>query len=100
VLLTTGDHALLNPDMVRHFLDQASARDCDIAVALAPYELVQAAYPRTRRTVLKFSDGQFSGCNLFAFLTPRSRKMAQIWKQVEAQRKKPIRSSACSVGAR
>ena len=32
VLLTTGDHALLTPDMVRHFLDQASALGGDVAV--------------------------------------------------------------------
>jgi CTP:molybdopterin cytidylyltransferase MocA len=91
VLLTTGDHALLTPAMVRHFLDQASALGGDVAVALAPHELVQRAYPRTRRTVLKFSDGRYCGCNLFAFLSPRGRRMAHIWKQVEADRKNPIR---------
>jgi GTP:adenosylcobinamide-phosphate guanylyltransferase len=91
VLLTTGDHALLTPAMVRHFLDQASALGGDVAVALAPHALVQGAYPRTRRTVLKFSDGHYCGCNLFAFLSPRGRRMAQLWRQVEAERKKPIR---------
>ncbi len=91
VLLTTGDHALLSPDMVRHFLDQASAMGGDVAVALAPHELVRRTYPRTRRTVLKFSDGGYCGCNLFAFLSPRGRTMAQFWTQVEQDRKKPIR---------
>jgi GTP:adenosylcobinamide-phosphate guanylyltransferase len=91
VLLTTGDHALLGPDMVRHFLDQACALGGDVAVALAPHELVQRAHPRTRRTVLKFSDGHYCGCNLFAFLSPRGRGMARLWQQVEAERKKPIR---------
>jgi CTP:molybdopterin cytidylyltransferase MocA len=91
VLLTTGDHALLTPDMVRHFLDSASGSGCDVAVALAPHQIVQGAYPRTRRTVLKFSDGHYCGCNLFAFLSPRGRTMAQVWKRVEDQRKKPIR---------
>jgi CTP:molybdopterin cytidylyltransferase MocA len=91
VLLTTGDHALLAPAMVREFLDQALARGGDVAVALAPYDLVRAAYPETRRTVLKFSDGRFCGCNLFAFLTPRGREMVRIWKQVEDNRKKPLR---------
>jgi CTP:molybdopterin cytidylyltransferase MocA len=91
VLLTTGDHALLSAAMVRHFLAAASALGADVAVALAPHELVQRAYPRTRRTVLKFSDGHYCGCNLFAFLTPRGRKLAQLWQQVEADRKKPIR---------
>jgi len=91
VLVTTGDHALLSPAMVRNFLDQALARGGDVAVALAPYEVVRAAYPGTRRTVLKFSDGRFCGCNLFAFLTPRGREMVKIWRQVENDRKNPIR---------
>lgn len=91
VLLTTGDHPLLRPDMVRHFLDQASAGGLDVAVGLAPHGLVQQAYPRTRRTVLKFSDGYYCGCNLFAFLSPRGRGMASLWKKVEDQRKRPIR---------
>jgi len=91
VLLTTGDHPLLRPDMVRHFLDQASAGGFDVAVALAPHGLVQQAYPRTRRTVLKFSDGGYCGCNLFAFLSPRGRGMAMLWRKVEDQRKRPVR---------
>ena len=91
VLVTTGDHALLNPAMVREFLDQARFRGGDVAVALAPYELVREAYPQSRRTVLKFTDGRFCGCNLFAFLTPRGRDMVKIWKQVEDDRKNPIR---------
>jgi hypothetical protein len=91
VLLTTGDHALLTADIVRHFLDQARVLGGDVVVALAPYELVQRAYPRTRRTVLKFGDGRYCGCNLFAFLSPRGRRMAHVWTQVEADRKNPIR---------
>ena len=91
VLLTTGDHALLRPEMVRYFLDHAVVLGGDVAVALAPHELVQRAHAGTRRTVLKFRDGHYCGCNLFAFLTPRGRKMARLWQQVEAQRKKPIR---------
>jgi CTP:molybdopterin cytidylyltransferase MocA len=91
VLLTTGDHPLLSSDMVRHFLGEAGAGGFDVAVALAPHELVQQAYPRTRRTVLKFSDGHYCGCNMFAFLSPRGRGMVPLWKKVEAQRKRPVR---------
>ena len=91
VLLTTGDHPLLRPDMVRHFLDQASVGGGDVAVALAPHDVVRRAYPHTRRTALNFSDGRYCGCNLFAFLSPRGRGMAQLWKKVEIHRKQPIR---------
>lgn len=91
VLLTTCDHALLRPEMVRHFLDGAAAGGYDVAVGLAPHALVAKAHPGTRRTVLRFSDGGYCGCNLFAFLTPRGRAMAGQWGRVENQRKKPIR---------
>ena len=91
VLLTTGDHALLSPEIVRHFLDRSAEGGYDVAVALAPHDLVRKAYPQSRRTVLKFSDGGFCSCNLFAFLSPHARDMARRWTTVEAQRKKPIR---------
>jgi GTP:adenosylcobinamide-phosphate guanylyltransferase len=91
VLVTTADHALLSPEMVRHFLVAAGRTGADVAVALARHDLVRAAQPETRRTVLKFSDGHYCGCNLFAFLTPRGREMARLWQQVENERKKPIR---------
>src|SRR5258705_10948599 len=89
VLVTPGDHALLSPEMVRHFLAAAGSSGADVAVALAPYELVRASYPGTRRTVLKFSDGRYCGCNLFAFLTPRGRAMARLLQQVGNERTKP-----------
>lgn len=91
VLVTTGDHALLSPDMVRHFVDHARASGADVAVGLAPHALVRNAWPGTRRTVLKFRGGHYCGCNLFALLTPRGREMARLWRQVEEHRKKPMR---------
>jgi CTP:molybdopterin cytidylyltransferase MocA len=91
VLLTTGDHALLTPDMVRHFVGRARTSGADVAVALAPHALVRARHPGTRRTLLAFRDGRFCACNLFAFLTPRGRDMARLWRQVEAERKRPLR---------
>ena len=36
-------------------------------------------------------DGSYCGCNLFAFLTPRARRAADFWRQVENQRKNPLR---------
>jgi GTP:adenosylcobinamide-phosphate guanylyltransferase len=91
VLLTTCDHALLRPEIVRHFLDGSAAGGFDVAVGLAPHEIVAKAYPATRRTVLRFREGGYCGCNLFAFLSPRGRAMARQWMKVENQRKKPIR---------
>lgn len=91
VLLTTADHALLTPAMVDHFCREALATGCDVVAALAPYALVMAAYPGMRRTRTRFSDGAFCGCNLFAFLTPESRAAADFWRQVENDRKRPLK---------
>ncbi len=39
---------------------------------------------------MSFSDGDFCGCNLFAFLTPEGRRAARFWRRIEQQRKKPM----------
>lgn len=91
VLLTTGDHALLTPAMVDYFCREALLSDCDLVAALAPYALIMEKYPGMRRTRTRFSDGPFCGCNLFAFLTGASRSAADLWRQVESERKRPLR---------
>ena len=91
ILLTTADHALLSAPIVDHFCSEARASGCDVVVAVALHEAVIAALPGTQRTATHLRDGAYCGCNLFAFLTPRSRVAANFWRQVENQRKKPLR---------
>jgi CTP:molybdopterin cytidylyltransferase MocA len=90
VLLTTADHPLLTPEIVDAFGRQSLADDVDVAVGLAPHALVTEAYPGIKKTVLRFSDGDFCGCNLFAFITPEGRRAASFWRKIEQQRKKPM----------
>lgn len=90
VLLTTADHPLLTAEITDAFGRQSLADDVDITVGLAPYALVKEAYPDIRKTVLRFSDGDFCGCNLFAFLTPEGRSAANFWRKIEQERKKPL----------
>ena len=91
VLLTTADHALLSPRVVRHFCREARAAGRDVAAGVARRETVLAAYPGTRRTAYRFRDGSFCSCNLFAFLTPAARQVPMFWRRVEAERKHPLR---------
>ena len=91
VLLTTADHALLSRQIIDYFCGQARIADFDLMVALAPHELVALAYSGMQRTRLRFSDGDYCSCNLFAFMTPRSRAITGFWRQVESQRKQPWR---------
>lgn len=90
LLLTTADHALLRPEWVRRFLDQVPA-GADVAALLARREAIVAAAPGTQRTYLRFADGDWSGCNLFYFATPRAAAAVALWQRVEADRKRPWR---------
>ena len=91
VLLTTADHALLNSRIVDHFCSHARDTGCDVIAGIARKETVAAAYPQSKRTATHLADGAYCGCNLFAFLTSRARLAADFWRQVESQRKNPLR---------
>ena len=90
-LLTAGDHALLTAGLVDDFCTRALDLDVDVVFGLAPYSVVQAAFPESKRTVLKFSDGQYCGTNLFAILGPAGKAGPAFWSRVEADRKRPWR---------
>jgi GTP:adenosylcobinamide-phosphate guanylyltransferase len=91
VLLTTADHALLSAAMIDHFCAAARSSACDVLAGVARHELVAQAFPASRRTVTRLKDGGYCGCNLFAFMTARSRQAADFWRKVEQERKKPLR---------
>jgi CTP:molybdopterin cytidylyltransferase MocA len=90
VLITTADHPLLRADIVDHFLHEAQTSGADVAVALTSFAGIQAKFPHAKKTVLRFRDGGYCGCNLFAFMTPQSRELADAWRKVEQQRKNPL----------
>jgi hypothetical protein len=94
-LVTTADHALLAPRMVRAFCDGAAGSEAggpiDVAAALVARAVILAEVPATKRTYLAFRDGRFSGANLFAFLTPEARGAVAFWRRVEQDRKRPWR---------
>ena len=91
VLLTTGDHALLRPEVVEYFCGHARTAGSELVVGLARYDEVMAAFPGMHRTGLRFRDDVYSGCNLYAFLSPAARGVADFWRRVEGERKRPWR---------
>ena len=93
MLVTTSDHALLQPDWIRQFANDCPP-DADLAVMLARREAVERAVPGTQRTWMRFADGHWSGCNLFMLATPASSRALGLWSEVEANRKKPWRIAA------
>ena len=91
VLVTTADHALLTARIVDAFCTDARRTGCDVAVGLASHKQVASAFPETKRTAIKFRDDAYCGCNLFGFLNSQAYIAAHFWRQVEQQRKKPLR---------
>lgn len=93
MIVTTADHALLRPEWVREFIADTPP-GADVAVLLARREAVAAAIPGSRRTWLRFADGDWSGCNLFYLASPRASAAIQTWQLVESDRKRPWRIAA------
>jgi GTP:adenosylcobinamide-phosphate guanylyltransferase len=91
ILVTTADHALLSTQIVDYFCTEARRIEGDVVVGLTPYEGVVSAFPETKRTAIKFNDGAYCGCNLFGFLNSQAYIAAQFWRQVEQQRKRPLK---------
>lgn len=91
LLVTTGDHPLLTPELVELFIAEAALSGADLAVGVAPAASVLGTYPNARRTWLRFRDERYTGCNLFAFLTAESRLVLDFWRRIESERKRPLR---------
>ncbi len=90
LVVTTADHALLRREWVEALV-AGTPPGTDVSVMLAERARVEADAPPSRRTWLKFADGQWSGCNLFYLATPQAGNAIDLWKLVEADRKRPWR---------
>jgi GTP:adenosylcobinamide-phosphate guanylyltransferase len=91
ILVTTADHALLRPEIVTQFLASARLSPADVLVGMVSHESVLDVCPGSRRTVTRFREGGYCGCNLFAILTPAGHNAVRFWQQVENERKHPAR---------
>ncbi len=83
-LVTTADHPLLDPAMVAEFLEKARG---DISVGMVERSVMLKQFPNAQRTWLKFSDGAWSGANLFAFNGPNFGRALTLWAKAEQDRK-------------
>lgn len=93
LLITTSDHALLQSDWITRFLADTPP-EADVAALVAPRAVVEAAAPGTRRTWLKLADDHWSSCNLFWLAKPNGLAIFDLWRRVEAERKRPWRMAA------
>ena len=75
LVITTGDNALHTAEMVAFFCDALAPLErggYDGALGLTPARYILEKYPEGNRAFHRFSDGQFSSCNIYALLTRRA----------------------------
>lgn len=89
LLVTTADHALLDPATVDEFA--RAARSSDIAIGVVERKNLLSRLPDTERTWLSFRGGAYTGANLFALKSPAVRPAIELWRSVEQDRKKAWR---------
>jgi GTP:adenosylcobinamide-phosphate guanylyltransferase len=67
LLVTTADHALLDPEIVEHFIAAAARSEADLLVGVVSRSSLDARYPETTRTYLRMRGEAWTGANLFCF---------------------------------
>ncbi len=94
VLFISGDHPLVTPEMIEHFVDETIRRDLTFGVAVVSRKLVQRDYPQSRRTYMPVRGDAISGGNMYlvhkkrftkanvAFMETIDRNRKQHWKSL------------------
>jgi CTP:molybdopterin cytidylyltransferase MocA len=90
-LVTTADHPLMSTEIVRYFVEEASARDADLVAGVVSERVYRARFPSGPRTFVRLADDAFSGANLFLVRAPGAVRVAYFWVGLEGVRKRPWR---------
>lgn len=86
LLVTTADHALLDPAMIAEFTRQAVG--ADLAIGFVERKALLGRFPEAKRTWIGFRAGRYSGANLFALGSNKVLPAIERWRSVERDRKK------------
>lgn len=89
LLVTTADHALLDPATVEEFCGRAEAPD--LAIGVVERANLLRRFPDARRTWIRLRGGAYTGANLFALRSPAVTCAIELWRSVEQDRKKSWR---------
>jgi GTP:adenosylcobinamide-phosphate guanylyltransferase len=89
IIVTTADHPLLTPLMVKTVIERSVG--FDVSIAAVEQQTVEKSYPRSKRTWLRFADGNYSGANLFALRTSAALPALNLWTRAEQDRKQALK---------
>lgn len=94
VLFVSGDHPLLTPEMINHFVTETLERDLTFSVAAVRRSVVNASYLQSRRTYFPVKGDAYSGGNLFLINRRKFHGRAGFMETIDKNRKKPWKSLA------
>lgn len=89
LVITTADHPLLTPAMLIQFIESFLKSGADAAAAVTPTDMIEQCYPQCKRTKIKFSDGSYTGCNLFGMKGANGKTISAFWQKIDSLRKTP-----------
>jgi CTP:molybdopterin cytidylyltransferase MocA len=90
MVVTTADNVMLTPGAVVQMLDVLEC-GADAAIAMATKASVMAAHPSGQRRFYKFTDDEYSNCNLYAFANRKALAAAESFRSGGQFAKKPRR---------
>ncbi len=91
LVITTGDNGLHTAEIVRYFCDELDKVEGDAAVGLTDARYLLEKYPEEKRAFHRFSDGEFSSCNIYALMNSEAFEGARIFDGGGQFGKKPKR---------
>jgi len=89
-IVTTADNVLLTPGAVAS-VELAMQRGADIVFAMATKSAVLAAHPEGQRRFYRFTDDEYSNCNLFGIAGARAFRGVEMFRGGGQFAKKPLR---------
>ncbi|MDP8994324.1 MAG: NTP transferase domain-containing protein [Pseudomonadota bacterium] len=90
MLITTADNVLLTPEAIEKVV--ARMRDgAEVVVAMATREAVLAAHPDGQRRFYRFTDAQYSNCNLYGLSGDKAVRLAEAFRSGGQFAKNPKR---------
>lgn len=90
ILVTTADNVLLTPAVVTQVVDRMHA-GAEAVVGVATRDAVLAAHPEGQRRFYRFTDAQYSNCNLYGLNGERALKLAETFRSGGQFAKNPKR---------
>ncbi|WP_346355196.1 nucleotidyltransferase family protein [Azotosporobacter soli] len=89
-IVATGDIPLLTPEAVQEFLRLCRQQAAEVYYPIISRELNDAHYPGSKRTYVRFTDGVYTGGNLFLVDPVVVPRCVAVAEKIIANRKNPL----------